>query len=236
MHIDPDLLALLALGEEVATPADQEHLAGCPLCRDDVQNLRHAAVVGRSALGAGELLEPAPRVWSRIVDELKLDVVAAPPPVRSLPLGGARARRVGRWVPALVAASAIVVLAAGSLVSWSVLRPQSATVLASASLQPYPAWPDASGTAVVEQQPDGSRVVVVTLDDPDPNDGYREVWLITSDTTQLVSLGIVEGSAATFAIPDGIDLSRYDLVDISAELIDGDPTHSGDSIVRGQLS
>jgi hypothetical protein len=36
-------------------------------------------------------------------------------------------------------------------------------------------------------------------------------------------------------VPAGIDTGEYDLVDISEEPYDGDPTHSGDSIVRGQL-
>lgn len=41
---------------------------------------------------------------------------------------------------------------------------------------------------------------------------------------------------ATSTIPDGINIARYDLVDISAEPFDGNPAHSGDSIVRGQLN
>ena len=109
-------------------------------------------------------------------------------------------------------------------------------VLASASLAAFPDWPDASGTAVVEEAADGSRVVRVELDVPESHDGYTEVWLISSDATRLISLGTVEGSSGTFSIPAGVDLSIYDLVDVSAEPIDGDPTHSGDSIVRGQLS
>jgi hypothetical protein len=36
-------------------------------------------------------------------------------------------------------------------------------------------------------------------------------------------------------IPESVDLARYSVVDISAEPVDGDPTHSGDSIVRGAL-
>ena len=35
---------------------------------------------------------------------------------------------------------------------------------------------------------------------------------------------------------DGVDLDEYSIVDISVEPIDGDPAHSGDSIVRGQLT
>ena len=34
---------------------------------------------------------------------------------------------------------------------------------------------------------------------------------------------------------DSVDLARFSVVDVSAEPLDGDPTHSGDSIVRGAL-
>ena len=63
----------------------------------------------------------------------------------------------------------------------------------------------------------------------------REVWLIRSDASGLVSLGLFEGASGRFVVPDGIDLDEFTLVDVSAEPVDGDPAHSGDSIVRGEL-
>lgn len=233
MHVDPDLLALLALGEEVARPSDRDHIAGCPTCAEDLKNLSRAATIGRSTLDAGELIEPAPRVWSRIAEEVGLP---AEPAVASAVVSPLPERSRRRWMPALVAACVAVGLASGALITWAALRPASETVLASATLDAFPAWPGASGTAQVTASPDGGRTISVELDDPDSNDGYREVWLITSDTTKLVSLGVVRGSEGTFTIPDGIDITSYDLVDISAEPFDGDPAHSGDSIVRGQLN
>ena len=65
-HSDPEILALLALGEEAGDAADHEHLAECEACRRELDNLRTAATVGRSTLDAGELLTPAPRVWAAI--------------------------------------------------------------------------------------------------------------------------------------------------------------------------
>lgn len=116
------------------------------------------------------------------------------------------------------------------------IAPTPATVLASAELDAFPDWVGSSGSAEVMVGANGSRVVDVTVDLPQGGEGYREIWLISTDTSQLVSLGIVDGATGTFTIPAGLDLSRYDLVDISEEPFDGDPTHSGDSIVRGQLS
>jgi len=227
-HVDPEILALLALGEQTGEPADHTHLAECAQCRAELQNLRRTAAVGRSSLDAGELLTPSPRVWSAIVEELALDEPASAAPV--VPL------RRRAWLRPVAAIAAAVLLIAGVGATWWALRPAPTTVLASATLDPFPGWEGAEGSATVEEQPDGARVVDVSLTAPFDDDGFREVWLISSDSAQLVSLGVMRGTDGTFTIPDGLDLSRFDLVDISEEPFDGDPAHSGDSIVRGQLT
>ncbi|WP_210481145.1 anti-sigma factor [Naasia sp. SYSU D00948] len=257
-HVEPDILALLALGEDVASPDELAHVEGCAECRAELSNLKRTARVGRTALGAGELLTPPPRVWDRIVAELELEdghgapgdetrgpagetTLAPVEQTRSAPSEAGnppipiRPKRP-RWFPALAAAAAAVLLVAGGAVTWQLLRPQTPAVLATAELEPFPAWVGAEGVAQLEEAGDGERVVRVTLEAPDVEGGYREVWLITSDATQLVSLGVLEGREGTFAVPDGIDTDSYDLVDISEEPLDGDPGHSGDSIVRGQLT
>ena len=223
-HVDPDVLALLALGEGVADDADRAHLDECVGCAEDLANLTRAARVGRSTLDA-ELLTPSVRVWERIAAEVQQT------PVATLP-----ERRRRRWAPLAIAAAVVGILAVGGLATWQVLRPAASVVLASATLEAFPAWPDATGTAVVEEAPDGSRVVRVDLSVPESRGGYTEVWLISSDATRLISLGTVEGTSGTFPLPSGVDISVYDLVDVSAEPLDGNPAHSGDSIVRGQLT
>lgn len=230
-HIDPDVLALLALGEAVADDAGRAHIAECPECEAELAKLSRAARVGRSTLDA-ELLVPAPRVWERIADEV--GVARESPALEVVPIRPRR--RAGRgWAPFAIAAAVVGVLSVGGLAAWQFARPAASVVLASATLDAFPAWPEATGNAVVEESQDGSRFVNLTLDIPEDHDGYTEVWLISSDATRLISLGTVEGNAGTFPIPAGVDLSIYDLVDVSAEPIDGDPAHSGDSIVRGQL-
>ena len=69
----------------------------------------------------------------------------------------------------------------------------------------------------------------------DSSDGYREVWLIDANVEGMVSLGILDGSSGQFVIPDGVEVGDFPIVDVSWEPLDGDPTHSGDSIVRGQI-
>lgn len=221
-HIDPDVLALLALGENAGTESDRGHLAACADCRSELENLAHAAAVGRSTLDAGELLQPDERVWRSIQAE-----VAEPAPV--IPLRPRLARRL------LAVAAAVVVLVGGVGVTLWALQPAPVTLVASATLDAFPAWVGSTGSAVVEQTAAGARFVDVTFQAPATEGGFREVWLISSDTSQLVSLGVVRGDTGRFTIPDGLDLTRYDLVDISEEPIDGNPEHSGDSILRGQL-
>jgi hypothetical protein len=87
----------------------------------------------------------------------------------------------------------------------------------------------------VEENADGQRDVVVDLTGGDDGVGLREVWLLTADATGLVSVGLLDGSSGRFSIPADLDLSQYPVVDVSAEPDDGNPAHSGDSIVRGTL-
>jgi len=68
-----------------------------------------------------------------------------------------------------------------------------------------------------------------------------ELWLIGIDAAgelTISTLGIIEsGADSTYEIPDDFDTSAFDtvLVDISYEPRDGDETHSGASIVRGEI-
>ena len=255
-HIDPERLALFALGEPVATPEESEHLADCAACVDDLAALRHVAVAGRASIDIGELEAPPDSVWARISEELSLGstraVDAAPAsPVATMPRpAAASAQEPAAAEPAPAAAAprrsvaarifalaASLVLVAGvGLGVWAVNQRVAETEVAEATLSPFPDHPTAEGTAVVEEQADGSLAVRVALDADAAPDTYREVWLITADASALVSLGVLEGSEQTFEVPAGIDLHDYVLVDVSQEPKDGDEAHSGDSIVRGELT
>ena len=256
-HIDPERLALFALGEPVATPAESEHLADCAACVDDLAALRHVAVAGRASIDIGELETPPDSVWARISEELSLGSTrvgadAAPAsPVATMPrpaapsadepaptvpasAGAAPRRSVAARIFAL--AASLVLVAGVGLGVWAVNQRVAETEIAEATLSPFPDHPTAEGTAVVEEQADGSLAVRVALDADAAPDTYREVWLITADASALVSLGVLEGTEQTFEVPAGIDLHDYVLVDVSQEPNDGDEAHSGDSIVRGELT
>jgi len=257
-HLDPDVAALIAMGDtDAATPEDVDHLAGCAECADEVAAFAAAAGAARVAMASGPLLTPPPRVWDAISAEVNSTVAdasaqasasASTPPVVTPPAhpaagptrvveGSHRARRSGRrrrmpLTLALVGALAVVAVVAGVwIVRDAGMQP---TVVAEATLDPFPDHQGAQGEALLEDV-DGRTQVVVTLDATVPDEGHREVWLIAEDGSDLVSLGVLDGDTGTFDVPDGVDLTRFRLVDVSQEADDGDPAHSGDSIVRGAL-
>jgi predicted anti-sigma-YlaC factor YlaD len=79
MHTNPDLLALLALGEDVGTEEDLVHLAECPACRAELAALTAAAGTARRSTERDVLVAPRPEVWQRISRDLHLHAVARRP-------------------------------------------------------------------------------------------------------------------------------------------------------------
>jgi anti-sigma-K factor RskA len=93
----------------------------------------------------------------------------------------------------------------------------------------------ASGEVVLSSDADGRALSVDTEGLPTP-DGLYEVWLIDLEAGRLVALGTLDDSGrAELTIPAGVDLGDYPEVDVSLEPDDGDPQHSGDSVLRGAL-
>lgn len=239
-HLDPDKIALLALGENLDTDEDRAHVQSCPQCADELDQMRHTVKVARLQIDGDDLEEPPARVWDAIGEELGLEREGAPVEIAPVEVAvgrGAR-RRVARrrsravWV---LAASLVLVAGAAVTVGAIVTRLNAPVVVAAASLDAFPDHAGAVGVADVREARDGSRSLFVELDTTDAADTYREVWLIRNDAGALISLGVLEGAEGTFVIPAGVDLTQYGLVDVSVEQIDGDPGHSGDSIVRGAL-
>ena len=252
-HLDDETIALIAMGEPVDSDADTQHLAECDACAAEVAEMSRVALVARSSVVEGELESPSTDVWSRIHEELRLSPalasdpassgapevseaheqpmrVAAPTPPRA---GRTRRSRSTIWV--LAASMALVAAIGAGIWITRTLTPSSA-VIASAELAAFPDHPQATGQAEVDDDGDGRRTLTVTLEGDEGLDGdYREVWLIRADGEALISLGVLENASGTFLVPDGVDLDEYRVVDISFEPVDGDPAHSGDSIVRGEL-
>lgn len=241
-HCDPELLALRSLGESVGTPEEQQHLATCQVCQAELSSLSTLVGTARSG-GPIEIQSPSPQVWTRIRAELDLPagspVEAPQAPVVSLEQRRDRQARRTRPATWLLAAAGVGGIVVGGAVTAAVLGsdPQpELTVAATVPLAPLPSW-DASGTAELAVDADGRQVLVVSLDAAAAADadGFQEVWLIDENVEGMVSLGVLEGPSGQFVVPAGVDVGQFPIVDVSLEPFDGDPTHSGDSIARGQI-
>ncbi|MFN4001978.1 anti-sigma factor [Microcella sp.] len=257
-HADPEALALVALGEPLTDAAVLEHLADCASCRHEVDALRSTISVARSTVGESALQAPPARVWQGVRGQLGLPsdlepvmptlvpgaaILAAEPAAPStapevVRLDAVRERRasIRRLLVPVAASAAAAALVAGGVLAWGAAAPRDAGLqIATAQLDALPAWSGASGQATVAELADGERVVRVSLDAAVDEGVAREVWLLTEGIDGLISLGYLTGASGEFIVPASVDLAEFSVVDISAEPLDGDPTHSGDSIVRGAL-
>ena len=260
-HCDETTLALAALGEDI--PADEvAHLHSCAQCTADLAELIEVVSLGREAPAA--LPDVPDSVWAGIREELALTQApdgsdSVPALVRALPTppaptgepGGSRPeadvvpldrsrRRGPLWGIASVAAVAGAVV--GGAVVWSAVDRGSETgtteqFVAQAVLAPLPGKEVSSpGEATVTDSADG-QVVRVDARSLPANDGFYEVWLLDEELTKLVALGALPaGSVGTFTIPPGMSVTDYPVVDISLESYDGDPSHSKNSLMRGELT
>lgn len=256
MHPEAEDLAALAADGDEPDGATAEHLRSCEHCRAEYEAFVAASARALASATDLDLESPPGSVWAGIHHELGLDArsaadplagsgpvpaspEAAPAAVAIRPPDAAERTRGGvrRWWPAIAAAAAVVGLVAGITIGANVGGPAGPTpenVIAEARLEPFPGW-NADGRAYLEQDRDGRYSMLIELDGDVDVDGLTEVWLLREEPIGLVSLGLLDGRSARFALPDGLDLSEFSVVDLSAEPSDGDPSHSGDSIVRGQL-
>ncbi len=151
-----------------------------------------------------------------------------PPPLVSPP-GRAPRRLVLR--PALAVACAIALLAIG--VGVGTLLDREREPSAQLPLAPIGNLdPSAQGRVSL----DDDRVTI-RVDGLRPTDAgaFYELWLLGPDQ-RLVGLGsfrVGEDGAATLRLPLPVDPRAFDFFDISLEPADGDPGHSGASVLRG---
>ena len=187
---------------------------------------------------------PPPSVWDGIVAELGLatgggaeaGVAAGDSPVAGLPVPEARNRR--RSVLLALAAGVVGLLIGIGATAVVTAGEDDLPVVASTELTVL-ADDSSGGDAEVLREGDG-RVLELDVPTLTPDTkGFYEVWLLDEDAKRLVSIGLLDlsqGTKAHFAIPDDIDLATYPVVDVSVEPADGNPAHSGDSVVRGTLA
>jgi anti-sigma-K factor RskA len=138
-----------------------------------------------------------------------------------------------RWLPLAVAAAIALVVGVGIGATLTDGTDQSApATLATIELDPLAE--DVTPRTAVLRQGEAGRTIELQLAGLPRTDGFHEVWLLDPETGALVSLGPVRADAV-YAVPDTVDLADLSVLDVSAEPQDGDPTHSGDSLLRGEV-
>lgn len=139
-----------------------------------------------------------------------------------------RQRRRQMFLASIAAACALVV-------GFALFGGETATetFVAEATNNTLPEAFDGAATATLTGG-DGWTLSIDFSDDL-PEDEPVELWLIKPDLSDMVSLGLVEPGTTEWEWPEGVAPTEYSLVDLSIEPDDGNPLHSGRSILRGEL-
>ena len=239
-HVDLDRLAALVLDPTDGSEDERAHVESCAECAAAL-----AALADVRRLAGAEALVPAPaRVRERVMQEVRStrpdprpSTVAEPVPLR--PRDERRRRGIPAWAAAVAAAVTLVAgLGIGRL---TVAEPDTpggpdqGSVVAAADLTALDS--DASRGVASAVRHDDTITLRVRARELGDEGGFHEVWLINVDGKRMVALGVLApGDLGEFDVPRGLIDEGYRIVDISVEPDDGDPTHSGVSLARGELT
>jgi anti-sigma-K factor RskA len=223
-----DAAGAYVLGAMTATEREQfeHHLASCPTCREDVDELRPAA---EALPMASPAMRPPPELKDRIMAEVEREaaVLAQVGPAAdrvAAPRRRFRLPSLGAWRLAPVAAALLIVGALGG------------ALLTGGGTRTVAAGPNA------EVQIDGdSATIVATNMAPPPEGRVYEVWVVPKGApegaapkpTNVLFMPRDNGSAEA-AIPGSADDIAQVLV--SDEPPGGSETPTGDVVMQAELS
>jgi anti-sigma-K factor RskA len=221
---------LLGALDEIERAAFEEHLAGCPACREEVDQLRPAA----QALPVSvEPMAPPPELKARIMAEVEreAELLAAAGPEADRPQARTRRRlhlRVPRLVPVAVAVALLVVGVAIGVGATALRGGPERTVAAEVS---------APG-ATVSLEVNGQEGRLLARDLPAPPSGrVYQVWLKRDghapEPTAALFVPSRDG-AATASVPGTME--GIDQVMVTDEPDGGSPQPTGDLLAVADLS
>jgi anti-sigma-K factor RskA len=174
---------------------------------------------------------PPADLWAKIAAEVRADDYSAT--VLSIDEHRSRRRRMLTGL-ALIGAAACALVAFAVVRAGEDVRTIDEVALSNAGLDP--AGASATGRARLVVLDDGSRAIDLDVSDlPTINGEFFELWLIDRQVKGMVSIGPVHGSGR-YIIPAGVATDAFPIVDVSIEPVDGIPTHSGVSVLRGILA
>jgi hypothetical protein len=230
-HCDQDELALMALGEDLGGDCAM-HAAQCEQCAYELAQFRDVVSLGRASGGPDSLVAPPAHVWDRISAQMATE------PIPLAERAARRKRGFPTWL-GMVAATVAGVLIGVGLVTVVTGGGTPEQIVASAQLAPMPDGPNRGGDAeaTLNKTDEGYTVTVKATGMTGP-EGFYEVWLLDEQNLGLIALGTLAPgeTEATFPVPDGVDLQQFNAVDVSDEPLDGDPGHSGATVMRGTLA
>lgn len=230
-HISPERLAELALD----AAEHDAHLDDCDECSAEVATLRAEAERLRAAAAIPQPLPDG--LWARIAAEVaepeERHEQAHVAPRRRRRAGGGVRRFSTRALALACVATALVVGGVATGIGLLTGRAEQGRVVASAPLEALTGGLEPASAEIVER--DGQQILVLDTGTLPDAEGYLDVWLIDTDVEGMINVGILNADTHEYVLPNGVDITRFPIVDVSVEPFDGDPTHSGDSIWRGQL-
>ena len=160
---------------------------------------------------------------------------SAPPSV-SLPDGRRHHDRFREL--ALIAAAAIVGVAFGAGMMSGLRSPATVPApsgLASASLAPRAAAAKGASGSAQLLLVSGEQVLRVRVTGMLEPTGFYEVWLYDPSADKMVAIGTLGSSdSVDLPVPAAVDPRAFHVVDISAQPLNGDPSH-GQSMLQGSL-
>ncbi|MGL5858380.1 MAG: anti-sigma factor [Angustibacter sp.] len=244
-----DLVAFLR-GElsRQATGALASHLRSCERCRSDLVDV---AEVHSALTAVGRVLQAPVAARPAVADgvpgtasatpgalmEAAIPAAAELPPLR----WGQGPSWAGRAVVAIAACAAAVLVVVGAGAGLNALRedrrpaPAAAPPVRTVVLQQVQGSTPGGGQVSMAGRPSavGSTAMTISTTGLRPEEGrFYYAWLLDPQTKKMVPLGVITaGGQTTLDVPNDI-VGKYHTVDISLQQDNGDPAHSGDSVLR----
>lgn len=241
-HIDDAVLAGHVLDLDALTPEQQDHLGTCRRCRETMDAMHTVTAV---IADPPQMSQPSGDVWPRI--EQQVPGAGSAPNLAAVVDAGsdaadhsdpaARLRsRLRRGL--IIGVAAMVGVIAGVLGTITVTDLNNRDhVVERVRLHALPGK-SGGGTAQLIKD-NGVAMLRVAVEVPADPGAFHELWLINRDGRRMQDLGVLPPSGqASYPLPPVLrtGLRGYTIVDVSIEPFDGNPAHSHNSVVRGQLA